>query len=85
MEEPEVALTTWYNEHISHPFPTKKEKKILACGLKITIKQVENFFFETRKQHKTKLYDIANFSSSYSYPSENTSREKMSINYLTHK
>ncbi|CAI5456769.1 unnamed protein product [Caenorhabditis angaria] len=49
-------LQRWFNEHISHPYPTDKEKEDLAkqCGIKLS--QVNNWFgnqrIRTKNQHK---------------------------------
>ena len=52
-------LKKWYEEHESHPYPTKKEKAELALTTGLTEKQVRHWFEHVRAKRK-KASSVAN-------------------------
>ena len=45
------VLKAWFDEHLDSPYPTPKEKSLLARSAGLSIKQVNDWFTNYRKRH----------------------------------
>ena len=45
-------LKRWWEEHESHPYPTKEEKQELASATGLTVTQVRNWYELKRRRRK---------------------------------
>jgi len=47
-------LLQWFHDHIEDPYPTDQEKAMLAAQCVLTLKQINNWFGNTRIRYKRK-------------------------------
>ncbi|KAI9150049.1 Homeobox protein homothorax [Paramyrothecium foliicola] len=47
------ALKNWFVGHLDHPYPTTDEKQTLAEESGLSLKQVENWFANNRRRHRS--------------------------------
>ncbi|KAF2735194.1 hypothetical protein EJ04DRAFT_395903, partial [Polyplosphaeria fusca] len=44
------VLETWLKQHVDDPYPTKHQKETMAKQAGLTVKQVNNWFSNSRKR-----------------------------------
>jgi hypothetical protein len=47
------ALMDWYTSHPVHPYPSKSEKEQLSKVTGLSLKQIDNWFINTRRRRPT--------------------------------
>lgn len=45
------VLKQWFNDHLEHPYPTQREKEVLARSASLSVKQINDWFTNYRKRH----------------------------------
>ncbi|CAG2226919.1 unnamed protein product [Mytilus edulis] len=55
------ALNAWYKQHIVNPYPSEKEKEMLAITTGITVPQVKSWFANKRSRANNRKRQVPNY------------------------
>ena len=60
-ESAKQILCTWYENHVTNPYPTEEEKKSLAESCSITVSQVKSWFANKRNRTNNTKRQVPNY------------------------